>query len=277
MRWSNDGSQLIYQWSPYQVGFKTSVGADIYLYTRSSGKTTRLTSPEMFRTVDRDIPKVLEQLAEEQKVLESRKGLTDKDTIRVQTLSGVIAPRLTPDGRVTVDMGRPQFDPAQVPFDASGLSPVEQGSGQKWPLALDGKVLVATVLIALVSMGNPHAVQLVDNVDTAPVAEAGPLIERHARFPQRVNAGFLQIVDRTHVRLRVFERGAGETLACGTGACAAVSAGIRLGLLDNEVHVDTRGGRLTIAWSGADTDSVFMTGPATTVFEGQIDIPDTLL
>ena len=205
------------------------------------------------------------------------KGLSGKDTLRVQTKSGVIAPRLTPDGRVTVDMGRPQFDPAHVPFDASGLSPVEQGSGQKWPLALDGKALVATVLIALVSMGNPHAVQLVDNVDTAPVAEAGPLIERHARFPQRVNAGFLQIVDRTHVRLRVFERGAGETLACGTGACAAVSAGIRLGLLDNEVHVDTRGGRLTIAWSGADTASVFMTGPATTVFEGQIDIPDTLL
>ena len=205
------------------------------------------------------------------------KGLSGKDTLRVQTQSGVIAPRLSPDGRVTVDMGRPQFDPAQVPFDASGLSPVEQGSGQKWPLALDDKALVATVLIAVVSMGNPHAVQLVDNVDTAPVAEAGPLIERHARFPQRVNAGFLQIVDRTHVRLRVFERGAGETLACGTGACAAVSAGIRLGLLDNEVHVDTRGGRLTIAWSGADTDSVFMTGPATTVFEGQIDIPDTLL
>ncbi|QLA82895.1 diaminopimelate epimerase [Acidovorax sp. JMULE5] len=205
------------------------------------------------------------------------KALSGKDTLRVQTKSGVIAPRLTPDGRVTVDMGCPQFEPAQVPFDATGLSPVEQGSGQKWPLALDGKALTATVLVAVVSMGNPHAVQLVDNVDTAPVAEAGPLIERHARFSQRVNAGFLQIVDRTHVRLRVFERGAGETLACGTGACAAVSAGIRLGLLDNEVHVDTRGGRLTIAWSGADTDSVFMTGPATTVFEGQIDIPDTLL
>lgn len=204
------------------------------------------------------------------------KGLSGKDTLRVQTQSGVIAPRLTADGRVTVDMGRPQFDPAQVPFDASGLSPVEQGSGQKWPLALDGKALTATVLVAVVSMGNPHAVQLVDSVDTAPVAEAGPLIERHARFPQRVNAGFLQIVDRTHVRLRVFERGAGETLACGTGACAAVSAGIRLGLLDNEVHVDTRGGRLTIAWSGQEADSVFMTGPATTVFEGQIDIPDTL-
>ncbi len=205
------------------------------------------------------------------------KGLSGKDTIRVQTKGGVIAPRLTPDGRVTVDMGRPQFTPVQVPFDDTGLSPVEQGLGQKWPLALDTHARVAPVLVAVVSMGNPHAVQLVDNVDTAPVLEIGPLIEKHARFPQRVNAGFLQIVDRTHVRLRVFERGVGETLACGSGACAAVAAGIRLGLLDPEVHVDTRGGRLTIAWGGADTDSVFMTGPATTVFEGQIDIPDNLL
>ncbi len=205
------------------------------------------------------------------------KGLTGKDQIRVQTQSGVIAPRLTADGRVTVDMGRPEFDPAKVPFDASGLVPVAQGLGQKWPLPPDGKALSAIVLVAVVSMGNPHAVQLVDNVDTAPVLETGPLIESHPRFPQRVNAGYLQIVDRTHVRLRVFERGVGETLACGTGACAAVSAGIRLGLLDTEVQVDTRGGRLTIAWSGQEADSVFMTGPATTVFEGQIDIPDTLV
>ncbi|CAN7223510.1 diaminopimelate epimerase [Acidovorax sp. LjRoot74] len=205
------------------------------------------------------------------------KGLTGKDQIRVQTQSGVIAPRLTADGRVTVDMGRPEFDPAKVPFDASGLEPVAQGLGQKWPLPPDGKALSAIVLVAVVSMGNPHAVQLVDDVDTAPVLETGPLIESHARFPQRVNAGYLQIVDRRHVRLRVFERGVGETLACGTGACAAVSAGIRLGLLDPEVHVDTRGGRLTIAWSGQEADSVFMTGPATTVFEGQIDIPDTLV
>ena len=204
------------------------------------------------------------------------KGLTDKDQIRVQTRSGVIAPRLTADGRVTVDMGRPIFEPAQVPFDAAGLSPVAQGFGKKWPLALDGKALPATVLVAVVSMGNPHAVQLVDNVDAAPVRETGPLIENHVRFPQRVNAGFMQIVDRGHVRLRVFERGVGETLACGTGACAAVSAGIRLGLLDPEVHVDTRGGRLTIAWSGAPTDPVFMTGPATTVFEGQIELPPHL-
>ena len=202
------------------------------------------------------------------------KGLTAKDTIRVQTQSGVIAPRLTADGRVTVDMGRPVLEPALVPFDATGLTPVAQGLGQKWPLALTGKALTATVLVAVVSMGNPHAVQLVDDVDTAPVAETDPFIESHARFPQRVNAGYLQVVDRNHVRLRVFERGVGETLACGTGACAAVVAGIRLGLLDTEVQVDTRGGRLTIAWSGQEADSVFMTGPATTVFEGQIDIPD---
>jgi len=205
------------------------------------------------------------------------KGLTAKDTIRVRTKSGVIAPRLTADGRVTVDMGRPEFEPAKVPFDAAGLTPVEQGFGQKWPLALDDQGFVAPVLIAVASMGNPHAVQLVDNVDTAPVAQTGSLIENHVRFPQRVNAGYLQIVDRAHVRLRVFERGVGETLACGTGACAAVASGIRLGLLDAEVQVETRGGLLTIAWSGQPADSVFMTGPATTVFEGRIDIPDTLL
>ncbi|MBO9678537.1 MAG: diaminopimelate epimerase [Acidovorax sp.] len=204
------------------------------------------------------------------------KGLTDKDQIRVQTRSGVIAPQLTADGRVTVDMGRPVFEPARVPFDAQGLVPVAQGLGQKWPLALDGAALPATVLVAVASMGNPHAVQLVDDVDTAPVAAWGPLIESHARFPQRVNAGFLQIVDRTHVRLRVYERGAGETLACGTGACAAVVSGIRLGLLDARVDVQTRGGLLTIAWAGGEQDAVFMTGPATTVFEGQIELPDTL-
>jgi diaminopimelate epimerase len=202
------------------------------------------------------------------------KGLTTRDTIRVQTLSGVIAPQLTPDGRVTVDMGRPAFDPARIPFDASGLAPLPQGSGQKWPLTLDGQAQSATVLVAVVSMGNPHAVQLVQDVDTAPVQQTGPLIEGHARFPQRVNAGFLQVLDREHVRLRVYERGAGETLACGTGACAAVAAGIHLGLLDTRVHVQMRGGLLTIAWNGQEADSVFMTGPATTVFEGQIDIPD---
>lgn len=203
------------------------------------------------------------------------KGLTDKDTLRVQTMKGVISPRLTDDGRVTVDMGRPRFAPAEVPFDAEGLAPVAQGSGEKWPLALDSSAQAAPVLIAIASMGNPHAVQLVDDVDTAPVAAIGPLVEGHRRFPQRVNAGFLQIVHRGEVRLRVFERGTGETLACGSGACAAVACGIRLGLLDARVDVHTRGGLLTIAWAGGADDAVFMTGPATTVFEGQIEIPDT--
>ncbi|MDU7587841.1 MAG: diaminopimelate epimerase, partial [Acidovorax sp.] len=204
------------------------------------------------------------------------KGLTAQDTIRVQTMAGVIAPHLTADGRVTVDMGRPELEPARVPFDTTGLAPVSQGSGQKWPLALDGQASAATLLVAVVSMGNPHAVQLVDDVDTAPVAQTGPLIESHPRFPQRVNAGYLQIVNRGEVRLRVYERGAGETLACGTGACAAVVAGIRLGLLDARVQVHTRGGLLTIDWAGGLQDPVFMTGPATTVFEGEIDIPDAL-
>lgn len=203
------------------------------------------------------------------------KGLTAKDRIRVQTMAGVIAPELTADGRVTVDMGRPVLDPARLPFDTAGLVPVPQGSVKKWPLALDGKAPQATVMIVAVSMGNPHAVQLVDDVDSAPVARTGPLIEGHPRFPQRVNAGYLQVVGRTEVRLRVYERGAGETLACGTGACAAVVAGIGLGLLDARVDVHTRGGLLTIAWAGGLDDPVFMTGPATTVFEGQIDIPET--
>ena len=204
------------------------------------------------------------------------KGLSDKDTLRVQTLSGLIAPQLLPDGRVTVDMGHPVWDAARVPFDNQGLQPVQQGLVQKWPLALMDKALVATVLIAVVSMGNPHAVLWVDDVDTAPVLQWGPLIEQHPRFAQRTNAGFLQIIDRRHVRLRVFERGAGETLACGTGACAAVVAGIRAGLLDAQVQVATRGGRLDIAWTGAQDASVYLSGPATAVFEGQIDIPEKL-
>ena len=202
------------------------------------------------------------------------KGLTDKDVIRVRTLAGEIELRLTPDGRVTVDMGRPAFAPERVPFDAAGLTPVPQGSGEKWPLALDGQAQTATVLIAVVSMGNPHAVQLVNDVDAAPVARTGPLIEGHARFAQRVNAGYLQIINRGAARLRVYERGAGETLACGSGACAAVAAGIRLGLLDERVDVRMRGGLLTIAWSGAAQSHVYMTGDAATVFEGHIDIPD---
>ena len=201
-------------------------------------------------------------------------GLTHRDAVKVKTLGGVIEPRLQPDGRVTVNMGAPVFELDRIPFDAAGLSPQPAGSWQKWPIALDGNAGIAPILIAVVSMGNPHAVQLVDDVDTAPVAETGPLIERHPSFPRRVNAGFMQIVGRGQVRLRVHERGAGETLACGTGACAAVVAGIRLGLLDHRVEVLTRGGPLTIEWSGLLNAPVMMTGPAMTVFESEIEVPE---
>ena len=201
------------------------------------------------------------------------RGLTPKREIRVETLGGVIVPRLEEDGRVTVDMGPPAFAPERVPFDAAGLRPLApvpfapRSTIELWPLEVGG----AVVPIVAVSMGNPHAVQVVADVDAAPVAAQGPLIERHARFPQRVNAGFMQVLDRSRIALRVYERGAGETLACGTGACAAVVAGIRLGLLDSPVGVRTRGGDLTIGWAGAD-NPVYMTGPAETVFEGEIEI-----
>ena len=201
------------------------------------------------------------------------KGLTKKDKLRVRTLSGVIEPRLNGDGRVTVDMGAPVFEPQQVPFDAAGLSPVGEGGWEKWHLMLGTHADSERVAVAVLSMGNPHAVQEVANVDEAPVQTQGPAIEHHSRFPKRVNAGFLQVLDRSHVRLRVWERGAGETLACGTGACAAVVAGIRLGRLDGKVDVETRGGLLTIEWDGAGP--VLMTGPAVTVFEGEIEVPDT--
>ncbi|HUR89326.1 MAG TPA: diaminopimelate epimerase [Ramlibacter sp.] len=197
------------------------------------------------------------------------KHLSDKDAIRVRTLSGVIEPRLNADGRVTVDMGAPVFEPSKVPFDASGIEPIAEGAWHKWHLALEG----ADAQVAVLSMGNPHAVQEVTDIDKAPVRTQGPLIETHARFPNRVNAGYLQVVDRSHVRLRVWERGAGETLACGTGACAAAVAGIRLGKLDARVDAETRGGVLTIEWDGRG--AVMMTGPATTVFEGEIEVPDT--
>lgn len=202
-------------------------------------------------------------------------GLTHKDVIRVQTRSGVIEPALRPDGRVTVNMGAPVFDLLGIPFDAVGLLSSRHGSWQLWPLTLGGADPDAVVLVAVVSMGNPHAVQLVTDVDNAPVSWHGPLIERHERFPRRVNAGFLQVLDRTQVRLRVYERGAGETLACGTGACAAVVSGIRLGLLDARVDVHMRGGTLTIEWAG-EGEPVMMTGPATTVFTGEIELPDNL-
>ena len=187
-------------------------------------------------------------------------GLTDKREIRVETKSGIIGPRLEPDGQVTVDMGVPRFAPADIPFVSDSDAIVQ-------PLALASE----EVAVSVVSMGNPHAVQVVADVDCAPVAVQGPAIEGHERFPQRVNAGFLQVVDRHSARLRVYERGAGETLACGTGACAAAVVGIRRGLLDSPVRMATRGGILDIAWAGPG-QPVFMTGPATTVFTGEIDL-----
>jgi len=195
------------------------------------------------------------------------KGLTEYREIRVETMSGIIQPTLEDDGRITVNMGAPIFDPERVPFDAAGLEGKAHHAATLWPLAVGSRQHAFVVL----SMGNPHAVQCVDDVDTAPVAEEGPLIENHARFPRRVNAGFMQIMDRQHIRLRVFERGAGETLSCGTGACAAVVAGIQLGLLDSPVAVATRGGELSIAWDGAQAP-VMLTGPAISVFEGSIDL-----
>jgi diaminopimelate epimerase len=187
-------------------------------------------------------------------------GLTTKSEIRVGTRAGVIVPRLEPDGRVTVDMGIPDFEPARIPFDAPARAPT-------YALELEGH----GVEVSALSMGNPHAVQVVADVERAPVTTEGPLIEHHPRFPRRVNAGYMQIVSRRRILLRVWERGAGETLACGTGACAAVAAGVTRGLLDGEVTVATRGGDLGISWTGEGAP-VMMTGPAETVFEGEIDI-----
>lgn len=197
----------------------------------------------------------------------SDKGLSGERSIRVETMKGVIAPRLEDDGSVTVDMGAPRLDPAELPFDSAGLAGWLEGADITWPLPVGGK----TVFLSVVSMGNPHAVQVVEDVDSAPVATLGPAIETHPRFPNKVNAGFMQVVDRHHIRLRVFERGAGETLACGTGACAAVVAGIRRGLLDSPVRVAARGGELSIAWDGPG-QPVYLSGPAVTVFEGEIEI-----
>ena len=185
------------------------------------------------------------------------RGLTDKRRIRVETAGGMIAPELVGDHLVAVDMGVPRFAAAEIPFAGEGDALIR-------PLDIDGD----GVEVTLVSMGNPHAVQVVRDVDRAPVATQGPRLETDPRFPERVNAGYMQVVDRATIRLRVWERGAGETPACGTGACAAVVAGIRRGLLDDPVKVETRGGTLTIAWAGAG-QPVMMTGPAAQVFEGE--------
>ncbi len=191
-------------------------------------------------------------------------GLARSAEIRVSTSSGVIAPRLEGNGEVSVDMGAPVFEPALVPFVAAGTALVQ---------AID--VAGAQVRIVALSMGNPHAVQVVRDVESAPVASQGPMIERHERFPDRVNAGYMQVLDRHRIKLRVWERGAGETLACGTGACAAAVAGIRQGLLDSPVEVVMRGGKLKIEWTPRGNDlncAVRMTGPAVAVFEGEIEV-----
>lgn len=201
-------------------------------------------------------------------------GLTDKSRIRVLTRGGVIAPRLLDGGGVEVEMGEPVFDPAALPFSTRGLVSRTCQQAELWPLAMEiGPGQVLTREIALVSMGNPHAVQLVEDVMRAPVRSEGQLIEQHPRFPARVNAGFMQILSRREIALRVFERGAGETLACGTGACAAAVAGMQLGLLDAQVRVRTLGGTLTICWAGPGS-SVFLAGPAVTVFSTEVELPD---
>lgn len=203
----------------------------------------------------------------------TEKGLTAKTAIRVETMKGIITPRLQADGSITVDMGAPVFAPDQVPFDAAALAGRTEGDDTLYPLQVALAGDARTVWVSALSMGNPHAVQVVDDVDTAPVLETGPQIEQHARFPNKVNAGFMQVLDRNHIKLRVYERGAGETLACGTGACAAVVAGIRRGLLDSPVRVSARGGELSVAWAGTGAP-VYLSGPAVTVFEGEFTFPD---
>ena len=188
------------------------------------------------------------------------RGLTRKREIRVETRGGIVVPRLEEDGEVTVDMGVPRLTPSEIPFVSDSDAVVQ-------PLEVAGEIAYITAL----SMGNPHAVQVVAAVDDAPVRTQGAAIECHPRFPDRVNAGYMEVVDAHHVRLRVFERGAGETLACGSGACAAAVAGILRGLLTSPVRVSTRGGDLRIAWKGAG-EPVLMTGPAVSVFQGEIEI-----
>lgn len=210
------------------------------------------------------------------------RGLSRKTVLRVKTQKGIITPRLTDDGRVCVDMGAPRFATGEIPMDSSMLTAQVNGDWTLWHLALppvvaQGIQVPTSVLLAAVSMGNPHAVLQVADVDAAPVQIVGPQVQQSACFTAGVNVGFMQVLDRAHIRLRVYERGVGETLACGSGACAAVVAGIRLGLLDNSVHVQTRGGNLTIGWNANAPlwdAPVQMTGPATTVFQGEIELPD---
>lgn len=201
-------------------------------------------------------------------------GLSDRNPLRAEIATGIIVLDEGDDEQVTVEMGSTRFDPAALPFDAAGLATRIEGKDTLYelPLPQDGDACAnvpASVSISIVAISNPHAVQIVDDVDQAPVGSVGPLVQAHSRFPRHVNAGFMQIVDRHNIKLRVYERGAGETLACGTGACAAVAAGIRRGLLDTPVRVQARGGVLTVDWDG---EILRMTGPATSVYTGSVDI-----
>ena len=198
----------------------------------------------------------------------AERGLTDRRDIRVETAGGPIVLTLTDDGRVRVDMGRPRFDPETVPF-----KPPVTETEPPFLLMLGGRPAgIEQVRADVVSMGNPHAVIQVDDVDAYPVAEVGRAIEAHPAFPRRVNAGFVQQLAPDHIRLRVFERGAGETLACGTGACAAVAAGIRAGRLRSPCRVELRGGELSVQWSGNEGEALFMTGPGAFVFDGRVPL-----
>jgi len=188
------------------------------------------------------------------------RGLTDKAEITVVTRAGPMVLQAGDDGLVSVSMGVPEFRPDHIPFQARGRS-------DTYELTVNG----GQVRISALAIGNPHAVQQVADVDAAPVARQGPLIEAHARFPRRVNAGFMEVVDPTRIRVRVYERGVGETLACGSGACAAAVAGMQLGKLDDRVQVEVRGGLLSVSWQG-EGHPVWMTGPATFVFEGRIEL-----
>ncbi|HEX7750535.1 MAG TPA: diaminopimelate epimerase, partial [Bordetella sp.] len=196
-------------------------------------------------------------------------GLSDRNPLRAEIMTGILVLDESDDEQVTVDMGSTRFDPEALPFDTRGLASRTQQQDTFWTLPYESEHVKGSVDISIVAISNPHAVMTVDNVDTAPVAQVGPLIESHPRFPKRVNTGFMQVVDAHNIRLRVYERGAGETLACGTGACAAVATGVRRGLLQSPVRVQTRGGVLTIAFDGRQ---LRMTGPAESVFNGVIDI-----
>jgi diaminopimelate epimerase len=197
----------------------------------------------------------------------TEKKLSHKTCIRVETCSGIIQLLLEKNGNIKVDMGRPRFEPETLPFDTSNLENKIENEARLWPLNLP----THTIWVSAISMGNPHAVQIVSHIETAPINIEGPQIEHHPRFAKRVNAGFMEIIDRHTIKLRVFERGSGETLSCGSGACAATVAGIQRGKLDSPVKVITRGGELSIEWDNPFAN-VMMSGPATTIFEGEIDI-----